>query len=149
MERMTILKNSYRHGIFIGGEILTFFKGRDFVRRDFGLAGFWRRDFGLLRQNQLFSVLPFPAHQILASATFVDLLREDCFFNGRMGKEFAMSGSLNCVDDTLARLQQHRKQQQQQHPSMMGGGHEADYLIGALKSLVTMAAKHSRTFPLS
>jgi hypothetical protein len=96
----------------------------------------------------LFSVLPAP-HQILATATFVDLLREDCFFNGRMGKEFAMSGSLNCVDDTLARLQQHRKQQ---HPSMMGGGGgqgEADYLIGALKSLVTLAAKHSRTFPLS
>ena len=89
------------------------------------------------------------ALKILATATFVDLLREDCFFNGRMGKEFAMSGSLNCVDDTLARLQQHRRQQQQQHPSMMGGGHEADYLIGALKSLVTLAAKHSRTFPLS
>lgn len=43
--------------------------------------------------------------KMLSAAVLVDLLHEDCRFNGRMAKEFAFTGCLNCVNDTLIRLQ--------------------------------------------
>jgi len=46
---------------------------------------------------------------MLAAATFVDLLREDSKFCGRIIKEFIFDGSLQCVNDLSKRFEDNLK----------------------------------------
>jgi hypothetical protein len=79
---------------------------------------------------------------MLATATFVDIIREDSRLGGRMAKEFIISGSLQCVDDSLNRLQQSLTSGQ-----MVGeeNRRHAVALVDALKSLTTLSRSSMRT----